>query len=76
VLSMAAPHVGPALLTGTADLAGFVHPAHAEGVAAAWTSYAAWTFFGPGHWGAEGTGIACVYLLSQIRSNTALLVVL
>jgi hypothetical protein len=54
VLSLAAPHAGPALLTGTADLAGFVHRDLRE--------YSNFSFFGFNggvpQWGAEGTGIA------------------
>ena len=58
VLSMAAPHVGPTMLTGTADLAGFVHQG-------ALSEYPLFSFFGFGAWGGEGTGIAYTEAVAQ-----------
>jgi xyloglucan-specific exo-beta-1,4-glucanase len=53
ILSMISPHTPfPFLLTGTADLAGLLHES------SNWKLYSNWSFFGPGNWGAEGTGIS------------------
>lgn len=53
VLSMAAPHTpSPFLVTGTADLSGVVH------FDSNWSLYTPFSWFGPGDWGAEGTGVS------------------
>lgn len=65
VLSMAAPHVGPSLITGTADLGGLVH----DGNSPDWLRYPGFSFFGPGHWGGEGVGIGYSEATKQLPSG-------
>jgi xyloglucan-specific exo-beta-1,4-glucanase len=53
ILALAAPHAGSPLISGTADLAGFVHPS--LDLAGTYPSFS-W-FGGEWGWGAEGVGI-------------------
>jgi hypothetical protein len=64
VLSLAMPHAGPLLLSGTADLSGVVHqgPSLSEYPSFCW-------FGGPWGWGAEGTGIDYTELLAGNASH-------
>ena len=75
VLAMAAPHAGPALVMGTADLGGFVWQGEVL------SEYPDFSFFGlltPGgtkQWGAEGVGVAYTEALAAGGGAPALIAV-